>query len=84
MVNLTKLTMINHGLITKLIEPFQVVYKKGLENKIFLDQYHIDEREIGGPAMDAAFNGKCCLPQHEHDHARCALRSASAYYKYTQ
>lgn len=34
--------------------------------------------------MDAAFNGKWRLPQHEHDNARCALRSASAYYKYTK
>lgn len=74
-------TIFNHDLIKKLLKPFHEVYITGLEKYIFLDQFHNNIREIGGTAMDATFNGKCCVPKHENDSARCALRSASVYYK---
>jgi hypothetical protein len=49
---------------------------------MFLSQYHANVQDIQGPALDADFYGKCTVPKHAMNEGRCALKSATTYYKY--
>lgn len=74
----------SHDFVKGLLKPFDVIYTKGLEKKMFLEQYHKNVQEIGGPSLDAPYTGKCCLPKHCNGTEKCALKSASCYYKYVK
>lgn len=71
-----------HDLVYMLLKPFDTVYTKGLEKKEFLDQFHIDVREIEENASaDDPKTVCCCLPQHKNN-KKCALKSATMYYNF--
>lgn len=66
--------------LKRLMQPFGVVYTKGLEKKEYLSRSHTDVREIETNVIDGP-SVQCCLPQHI-DNKKCALRNATMYFEF--
>lgn len=69
------------SLMRNLLAPFDMVYTKGLQKKIFLSKFHSNVQELDDSwKVPLDFKVECVLPQHKFV-SKCAIRSASYFYQ---
>lgn len=70
-----------NSFIVNLLRPFDKVYTKGLEKKLFLSKFHDNVFELDKSwSVSNCFQVSCCLVQHMDVNVKCALRSALNLY----